>query len=242
MASELKDHPILKKMLTDLEESLGERLHSVVLYGSTARGDYEKASSDLNLIVVLENLEPPTLEALEPAFTRWRKAGQPFPSIFSPTLIAESADVFPIEFFDISRRRIVLHGKDPFAELEIHVDHLRHQCERELREKMMRLREGFIETRGRSKALRLLLTESYPSFVALFRGCLHLLGEEVPIHNEEVVAAFSEQAELDAAPFVEVERLKRGETTESDPKTLFARYYEELTKAVHRVDRFKASS
>jgi hypothetical protein len=107
---------------------------------------------------------------------------------------------------------------------------------------MMRLREGFIETRGRSKALRLLLTESYPSFVALFRGCLHLLGEEVPIHNEEVVAAFSEQAELDAAPFVEVERLKRGETTESDPKTLFARYYEELTKAVHRVDRFKASS
>jgi len=238
MGSELKDHPTLKKMLADLEEAVGDRLHSVVLYGSTARGDYEKATSDLNLIVVLENLDPSTLEALEPAFTRWRKANQPVPRIFSPTLIAESADVFPIEFFDLSRRRIVLYGKDPFAELEIHVDHLRHQCERELREKMMRLREAFIETQGKSKALKRLLTESYPSFVALFRGCLHLLGEEVPIHNEEVVAAFSKQADLDAAPFVEIEHLRSGEPTKSDPKALFGRYYEELTKAVRRVDRF----
>ena len=238
MGSELKDHPILKKMLANLEESLGDRLHSVVLYGSTARGDYEKATSDLNLIVVLENLEPSTLEALEPAFTHWRKANQPVPRIFSPTLIDESADVFPIEFLDISQRRIVLHGKDPFEELEIHVDHLRLQCERELREKMMRLREAFIETRGKSKALKRLLTESYPSFVALFRGCLHLMDQEVPIHNEEVVAAFGKQAELDTAPFLAIERLRGGETTDSDPRTLFDRYYRELTKAVHRVDRF----
>ncbi len=238
MGSELKDHPTLKKMLTDLAESLGDQLHSVVLYGSTARGDYEKATSDLNLIVVLDNLDPSTLEALEPAFTRWRKANQPVPRIFSPTLIADSADVFPIEFFDISRRRIVLYGKDPFDELEIHVDHLRHQCERELREKMMRLREAFIETRGKSKALKLLMTDSYPSFVALFRGCLHLLDEEVPIHNEEVVATFGRLAALDPAPFLEIERLRGGETTDSDPRALFDRYYQELTKAVHRVDRF----
>ena len=238
MGSELKDHPTLKKMLAGLEESLGDRLHSVVLYGSTARGDYEKTTSDLNLIVVLENLDPSTLEALEPAFTHWRKANQPVPRIFSPKLIADSADVFPIEFFDISRRRIVLYGKDPFDELEIHVDHLRHQCERELREKMMRLREAFIETRGKSKDLKRLLTESYPSFVALFRGCLHLLDEEVPIHNEEVVAAFGKLADLDTAPFFEIERLRGGETTDSEPRALFDRYYQELTKAVHRVDRF----
>ena len=238
MGSELKDHPTLKKMLADLEESLGDRLHSVVLYGSTARGDYEKATSDFNLIVVLDNLGPSTLEALEPAFAHWRKANQPVPRIFSPTLIADSADVFPIEFFDISRRRIVLYGKDPFDGLEIHVDHLRHQCERELREKMMRLREAFIETRGKSKDLKRLLIESYPSFVALFRGCLHLLDEEVPIHNEDVVAAFGKLADLDTAPFLEIERLRGGETTDSEPRTLFDRYCEELTKAVRRVDRF----
>ena len=238
MGSELKDHPILRKMLADLQESLGDRLHSVVLYGSTARGDYEKATSDLNLIVVLEDLDPSTLEALQPAFTHWQKAKQPVPSIFSPQLISESADVFPIEFFDISRRRIVLYGKDPFEELEIHSDHLRHQCERELREKMMRLREAFIETQGKSKRLKLLLTDSYPSFVALFRGCLYLMGEDVPVHNEEVVTAFGKRADLDAAPFLEIERLRSGETTDSNPRALFDRYYQELTQAVHRVDRF----
>ena len=47
------------------------------------------------------------------------------------------------------------------------------------------------------------------------------------------------QAELDPAPFEEVDRLKRGEDTGAKPKELFARYYEQLTRAVHRVNRFE---
>ena len=31
-----------------------------------------------------------------------------------------------------------------FADLDIHLDHLRTQCEREMREKMMRLREAYL--------------------------------------------------------------------------------------------------
>jgi hypothetical protein len=65
-----------------------------------------------------------------------------------------------------------------------------------------------------------------------------LLGEEVPIHNEEVVAAFCKRAELDREPFDDVDRLKRGEPSESDLKVLFSRYYEQLTRAVHQVNRF----
>ena len=63
------------------------------------------------------------------------------------------------------------------------------------------------------------------------------LGGEVPVHNDAVVEAFAGRAELDASPFVEIARLKRGETA-ADPRGLFCRYYEELTRAVHRVNRF----
>ncbi|MFQ5877601.1 MAG: hypothetical protein ACE5JH_07940 [Acidobacteriota bacterium] len=238
-SQEAKRNPVLRKMIEGLVEALGERLHGVVLYGSAARGDFQSKTSDFNLIVVLESLDPASLEAVGPVLKRWRRQGQPLPRLFSPTLIAESADVFPIEFLDIRSQRVVLHGRDPFADVEIRLDHLRLQCEKELREKMMRLREGYIEAHGSSRELRRLLATSYTTFVALFRGCLHLLGGSVPVHNREVVAAFCEKAGVDRGAFEAVDRLKRGEQEGTDPKALFSRYYDALGRAVHAVDRFR---
>ena len=192
--SDALENPVLRKLVDGLVRHLGDRLHSVVLYGSSARGDFDKRTSDMNVMVVLEDLEPSALEALAPALTGWRRRGRPMPRLFSPALIADAADVFPIEFLDIQACRVVLHGPDPFATVTVHHDHLRLQCEREMREKMMRLREGLVEAHGNARAIRRLLTGSYGTFVALFRGCLHLLGGEVPLHNDGVVAAFCAQA------------------------------------------------
>jgi predicted nucleotidyltransferase len=236
----IDDHPVLKRMVEQLVAALGERLSSVVLYGSAARGDFQRKTSDFNLLIVLRDLEPATLEALAGPVAHWERRRQPAPRLFSPEVIADAADVFPIEFLDILQKRLVLHGPDPFASLEVHRDLLRLQCERELREKMMRLREGYVEAHGKPRELRRLLTDSYTTFVALFRGCLHLLGAEVPVHNDAVVAAFCERAGLDRAPFGEVDALKRGEAVTEEPKELFARYYAQLTKAVATVDRFVA--
>ncbi len=238
-SAEAIDNPVLRRMVHDLTASLGDLLHGIVLYGSAARGDWQKGTSDFNLIVVLENLEPGTLEKMTPILKHWSGKGQPAPRIFSKAVIAESADVFPIEFLDIQSRRDVLHGRDPFASLTIHLDHLRLQCEREMREKMMRLREGYIEAHTNSRSLTRLLTDSYTTFVALFRGCLHLLGGDVPVHNREVVAAFCARADIDPAPFTEVDRLKLGERSSTEPKATFARYYEALTRAVHAINRFE---
>ena len=211
----------------------------MVLYGSAARGDFRKGTSDFNLILVLDDLRPSTLEMLTPILKRWVQKGQPAPRIFSTQVIDEAADVFPIEFLDIRSNRVVLHGRDPFAELEIHLDHLRLQCEREMREKMMRLREGYIEANRNTRGLSRLLTNSYTTFIALFRGCLHLLGGEVPVHNRDVAAAFCARADIGVAPFEDVDRLKQGDRPDVDLKELFKRYYDALTQAVHRINRFE---
>ena len=238
--SEVQQNPVLRRMVQGLQEALGAGLQSVVLYGSAARGDYEKATSDLNLILVLRDLRPATLEALTPVLERWSRDRQPMPRLFSPELILESADVFPIEFLDLKSHRVVLFGEDPFESVVVHTGDLRLQCERELREKMMRLREGYVQAHRKPKELKRLLTGSYGPFVALFRGCLRLHGDEVPDHNDEVVAAFAARAELDRSPFDDVSRLKRG-TDVPDPGALFSRYYDQLTAAVHRVNRFESS-
>lgn len=236
------DEPVLRRMVDSLVAGLGPRLQSIVLYGSAARGDYQKATSDYNLLLVTHDLEPATLEAAAPILRRWVRGGQPMPRLFSPRLIAQSADVFPIEFLDLQSHRVVLHGRDPFEGVVIGTAHLRLQCERELREKLMRLREGYVQAGGRARPMRRLLTDSYTTFAALFRGCLHLLGTGVPLRNEEVIATFCRRAQIDRAPFDEVDGLKRGRGSAGATQDLFARYYGELSRAVERIDRFDPGS
>lgn len=232
-------NPALKRMVEDLQAALGGRLLSVVLYGSAARGDYTRGTSDFNLLLVLSDLEPDTLERLTTPLGRWQRQGQPAPRVFSPATLSGSADVFPIEFLDLQAAHQVLYGSDLVADLEVHADHLRLQCERELREKLMRLREAYVESHANARALRRLIVESYPTFVALFRGCLRLVGEEPPAHHAEVVATFCARADLDRAAFETVARLKSGDARGLEMKAVFAGYYGELTKAVTRVDRFR---
>ena len=234
------EHPTLRGMVDRLKDSAGDRLLAAVLYGPAAHGDSGGHDGELNLLIVLKDLEPESLARLGEPVSWWLKKHQPMPRMFSPAVISDAADVFPIEFLDISSCHIVLHGDDPFTELEVHTDHLRIQCERELREKLMRLREAYVESRGRTKQLQRLLAESYPTFVALFRGCLHLLHSHVPVHNAEVVEAFCHQAGIEPAPFLELEELRAADRTASDPGPLLARYYGELTRAVAAVDRFES--
>ena len=152
------DNPVLDTMVAGLRAALGTDLSSVILYGSAARGDYAATTSDLNVLIVLNALTPATLERLHDPVRRWERKGQPAPRIFSSAMIRDSADVFPIEFLDLKVCRRVLFGDDPFTDLEIHTGHLRLQCERELREKMMRLREAYVEIHDAPKKLTKLLT------------------------------------------------------------------------------------
>lgn len=238
-AAEALRRPILKTMVQRLTDCLGPRLRCLALYGSAARGEYREGASDFNLIVVLEDLTPATLEALAPAVNGWIEQGQPPPRLLTPDLLRDAADVFPIEFLDIQEHRIVLQGEDPFGGLRIGRAALRLQCERELREKLMRLREGYIEAHASPVGLRLLLADSYTTFVALFRGCLRLQGGAVPATHREVVAAFCTRAGLSPEPFETIDRLKGTSGGDGDLKALFARYYDALTKAVGVVDRFE---
>ncbi len=238
MAKRITHHHLLSAFVDRLESALGDKLLAVILYGSAARGDFHERSSDFNVLIELSDLELDSLAMLGDPISWWLRRRQPMPRMFSPAMIAEASDVFPIEFLDISEHHVVLFGKDPFADLEIHTDHLRIQCERELREKMMRVREAFVEARGKSRRLTRLLAESYPAFIAIFRGCLHLERREIPAHNTEVVRAFCELAGIESRPFIELEELLDEDRDPPDPEELFFRYYRELTRAVTTISRF----
>ena len=233
------ERPELQALLGGLQEALGPRLEAVVLYGSAARGDYRQGTSDLNVAVVVAALDRAALEALTRPVVEWVKGRQTPPRLLTRALLASSLDVFPVEILDLRAHHVVLHGTSPFAGLVIRTEALRLQCERELREKLMRLREGYVTAHASKGALRDLLVDSYTSFMALFRGCLHLLGAPVPSDADEAAQAFCARAGLDPAPFLEVGRLRRGASGRGgDLREVFSGYYDALTRAADLVDAF----
>jgi hypothetical protein len=194
-----------------------EQVQAVILYGP----------DEAHLIVVARDLEPATLRALAAPCRWWLDRAGVWPRLLTPQLIKNSLDVFPIEMLELSQRRRVLHGRDPFVDLEVSPAALRVQCERELREKLMRLREAYVEHHN-ERAMRGLLAASLASFTRIFRACLVLLGETPPLGDREVISAFCTKLDLDAAPFHAV-------AIGSDKS--FDAYYRVLMAAEERIDR-----
>ena len=233
------ERPELRALVDGLQAALGPRLEAVVLYGSAARDDYRQGTSDLNVAVVAATLDPATLEALTRPILEWVMAKQTPPRLLTRAILAASLDVFPVEILDLRTHHVALYGASPLPGLAIRTEALRVQCERELREKLMRLREGYVTAHASKTALRSLLVDSYTSFIALFRGCLHLLGAPVPAAADEAAEAFCARAGLDATPFLEVGRLRRGGAGRGgELRELFSGYYDALTRAADVVDAF----
>jgi predicted nucleotidyltransferase len=154
--------------------------YSALLYGSAARGDYIVGRSNINLMLVLDDPSPTLLRALAPAFAAWRKTAAEPPLLISRAEWARASDVFPIEITDMRAGYRVLRGADPLGNARVQPGDLRQALERELRGKLLRLRQGYAAAAGDEKALGALAAGSAATVLVLLRALLTLAGRPVP--------------------------------------------------------------
>jgi predicted nucleotidyltransferase len=179
---------VLDPFLADVDRVLGDR-YSAVLYGSAARGDFVKGRSDINVLMVLEDVGPAALRSLAGAFGAWRKAAQEPPLLLSRTEWLGAADSFPIEISDMRVSYRVLRGADPLALVTVETADLRRALEREFRGKLLRLRQGYVTLSSDAAALSGVAQESVGTMLVLYRALLALLGRPVPADSGELVTA-----------------------------------------------------
>ena len=193
-------HPTVSKavdpLLSGLDSALGDR-YALVLIGSAARSDFVPGFSDLNLLLVTEQLDPGTLGLLSPALARWRKTGNPPPLLLTGEELVRSADAFPLEIHDIIAAHVVLRGKDPLAGLAVRPADLRRALERDGRGKLLRLRQGYAEVAGKPAEITALARLSVGGILLLLRATLALRGAEAPASVATLVAAAGTQFGFD---------------------------------------------
>jgi hypothetical protein len=232
----------MDKRLAELTEkmraALGERLLSVVLYGSGAsEHDHHETFSDFNVLCVLAALDTRELADAEPVVRWWRELGNPSPLLLTEHEVRASTDVFAIEFHDMLERRRVLFGADPIAGLTVGNSFYRAQVEHDLRAKQIRLRQKAAAVLTDKEALLRLMLDSVSNFCVLARHAMLLAGIDVGAAKHDITARLHEIG-IDAQPFatllqIRERRLGRGSV---DAQELFARYLEQVGGLVEFTD------
>lgn len=235
----------MERKLTELVERLkkahGDRLISVVLYGSGAGEEHSNEFSDLNILCVLSEVTPRELAQSEPVFRWWRDQGNPAPLLMSEHEVQTSTDCFPIEFHDMTRQHRLLHGKDVVSELRVDNSFYRAQVEHELRAKLLRLRQKASGVLSDKELLRKLLADSLSTFCVLFRHALMLHGQEARMRKRDVIAQASQVFHFDALPFEKLLDLRQEKIKprDLDAAALLGPYMNEISVVIDAVDRLE---
>ncbi len=238
-------HEAFNHLIGDLRATHGDNLAAVVLYGSAAAGDQGAQDSDYNLLIALQRITPEDLRLAQAPMREWQRLGHPLPTYFTLDELHDAADVFPIEFQQMSRSRVVLYGSDPFDTLQLSNANLRHQTEYELRSKLIQLRRHYIPASASMEKLCELMSNSLPSFATLFAPALLLSGTEPPVLKRDCVRATVRQFGLDGAPFERIFDLRETgaqPATDGEANELFAMYLAQIERVVAAVDRMSVAA
>ena len=228
-----------EELVEQLQKAMPGRLCSAVLYGSAAAGDFVAGTSNYNVLLVVDRLGVAELDALSKPALQWAKAGNRPPLLFTRSELKASADVFPIELLDIRQSHRMLFGEDPLAQITIRPEHLRLQLERELKEKLLALRERYLLTGGKPKRVVELLASSVAGFLVLFRAVLRLFQEDVPAHKVEALRLLAGHIRFDPQPLVQADELRHGrrKPREVVAQVLFDAYLTAIERVVEAIDR-----
>jgi hypothetical protein len=213
--------------VNELLEVHASNMHSIHVVGSAATPDYNEKLSDVNSVVVLRNMELAFIEFLAPLGKKLGKHGIAAPLVMTPSYIEQSLDAFPIEFFDFKLIHKTIYGDDVLAGLTIHKQHLRLQCEREVKTKLIGLRQGYLSSLGRKKELAALLVRSFTGSMPLFRAIISLVDGEPPVPRRDVLSTLGNAAKTDTAALEKMLLLKTAQIKPSELELhdLFKSYY-----------------
>jgi hypothetical protein len=205
--------PVLAKAAPFLEavaELAGANLHSLYLVGSAVTPDWHPDRSDINTLLVLRQMSLGVLESIAPLGQRFKGSGIAPPLLLDQPYLASSIDVFPMEFLELRLIHETVLGEDILAPLVIDRGDLRLQCEREVKSRLLGLRQSYLRSLGEPKALAEALVRFLSGYQPLARAVLVLLGTEPPLRRAAAFEALAAAVGTEAAVFVEMLAVKEG--------------------------------
>lgn len=230
---------LLDQLTERLNTKFGDRLVSLLLYGSAAIDGCADGFSDYNVLCVMQELTPRELADVEPIYRWWREKGQSAPVLLSELEVRHATDCFAMEFADMKIQHRVLAGRNVVENLEIDRKFYRARVEYEVRSKILRLRQRASSVLSDKASLLALMADSLSTFSVVMRHALVLDGKPPLFDKAELTRAAAREFRLEEAPFLQLIefRQNRLKAKDIDAPALFATYLQQLHLLAETIDR-----
>ncbi|MBN1548631.1 MAG: hypothetical protein JW902_18425 [Syntrophaceae bacterium] len=234
-----KPEEIFPEITEQMKMAFGEELKSISLYGSGASHEYIPGRSDLNFLVVVSDEGLTHIQRLQAYVKEWRKKRVATPLVMTKAFLESALDVYPIEFLTMQYHHVQVYGEDILSSLLFDRKDMRLQLEREIKGKLIHLRQGYLESQEQAKVLRDLIKVSLVAFLSMFAAVLYLKGKTVPQERRRLIREACELVGIDGGVFLMCLDIKE-DAVKYDLKEvvpLFEKYRREIEKFDHVVDR-----
>jgi hypothetical protein len=219
----------IRPFFEEVMQCCPEKVHSVYVTGSAVTPDFRESTSDVNSLIVLNDLHFEFFKFLAPLGKKFKSKGVAAPLVMTPSYIQDSLDVFPMEFLEPRLIHKTALGPDIVQNLEIDPVLLRLQCEREIKTRLIGLWNGYISSTGETDMIAHLLYRSIKGCMPLFRSIVFLLGKLPPIKKMDVIGAISDNTGIDKDILIKALLLKESPIKNREELlSLFERYYGNL--------------
>jgi len=214
----------VERFAQQLGTALGNRLVTLLLYGSAARehGAGSKEQPAMNTLLIVDAADAGLFAHIAASVREWVSSKHPAPLVMTAQEWRDSSDAFPIEYEDIRAHHRVLAGRDPWDGIHVKREHVRRQLEHELKGKLMHLRQAYAAEWNDPKRLAEVVRGTWAGFLTMLRAVLRLAGRDVPGSSEALVRSAATLVGFSA------ERL-------NEP----AAYLEAVTRTAQYVDRME---
>ncbi len=236
MPEQLKE--VIKDFTTDINKFFGEEVEAIILYGSAATEEYISKKSDVNFLICLSEQGIEKIDTVKEKIGSWQRKNISLPLFLTKSYIQASLDSFPVEFFNISQTYRIIQGEDILKDLKIKKEDLRLQCERELKGKLLKLRQGYIVTRGKKRKISQLINESMVTFTSIFKVLLFLKDSEAPVKKSDVILSMCREFDLDESIFSVLLAYRNNSVkiTTSHLNEILKKYIKEIKRLSELVD------
>jgi hypothetical protein len=225
--------------LLTMSDIHGDNLISVFVYGSAAGENYIPKISDINSVFVFRDLKfsifKSSLKVVSSGI--FKKIAAPL--FLTKEYINSSLDVFPIEFLDMKENHILLYGEDVLSGLAIKGEHIRLFCEQQIKGKLIRIRQAYLEIGLKKKGLEALLKESLGSLIPIFRNLIRLKGKQPPVNKTEIIRQLCQLFGLDENVFLPIYKDSANDEKIANQEVVvfLERYLNQIEKLAGMVDR-----
>jgi len=188
--------------------AFGDNLRSLVLFGSAAEGKL-RATSDVNVLVVLRTLDRTQLDAIREPIGAAQAAIDLQSMLILESELADAAEAFANKFEDIRRRHVILAGDDVVNTLTISRDALKRRVQQVLLNQTLRLRDAYAQSSLREEQAAVVIADAAGPLRAAAASILKLEGRAASDPKSALATLTASTEFANALPYISEARERR---------------------------------